>query len=675
MMTPPWERDWGDSAQQPQQQQSRAPWERDWGETAQSIPDGLTDAQRRTAAYRQENEDFRAWLAQANWMPDAGINPRNLLQAFNIGDEAASLDARVQNIFRPESERLDPAYAAQLERERVETMREETPLRAAAAEFMGAAPLGAVRTGAGAVQAFTQARPLVSAAIGGGIGAGVAGAGAGETPIDRAASAGAYGTLGAIAGPATMKALGFAGGVINRGARSLGFARDDAADAVTGEAARMARRMGVEGDIQRAQSQGLGGETGDFVAERLGARSRQTAIGLSGSGDTAQEIAEDAISARQAGRAGRIDDVIAEGLGRDPSRSAADDILDLDAVRQQAKPLFNQADQSMGQVTPNVRRILRDIQRAGISLDDVNTISARYGERGIDISAYGDDIGGLPDQIQLGDLRATARAIEARARSIQTAGDDPGNLWNMARELRDAVSRQSPEYSQAAQIWRSAARDEEALEVGQAIFQAGAQADARIRRAVTGGMSQSERQMFMAGVSDALQRRLDNVATEGNTAARLDRRVIRRRLNQVLGEDATAEIMSNIRREIGQSRFEATASREIGSQTEPRIAGRERVRQGQVDPVRALAAEGIENPLGLLTGREGRRQAADLIRSGSDEALGELARMLYSQGGIGDDPLAKRIIQEAARRGVGVVATNPAGVSAVSSNALAARLD
>ena len=133
--------------------------------------------------------------------------------------------------------------------------------------------------------------------------------------------------------------------------------------------------------------------------------------------------------------------------------------------------------------------------------------------------------------------------------------------------------------------------------------------------------------------------------------------------------------MSNIRREIGQSRFEATASREIGSQTEPRIAGRERVRTGQVDPVRALAAEGIENPLGLLTGREGRRQAAELIRSGSDEALGELARMLYSQGGIVDDPLAKRIIQEATRRGVGVVATNPAGVSAVSSNALAARLD
>jgi hypothetical protein len=594
---------------------------------------------------------------------DLGMNPRNLLQGFNLNDEAAGLNARVSNIFTPEDQRVDPRIVANREQQRVDQMREDTPLRAMAAEVMGSVPLMMARGGAGAIQAFAQARPLVTAALAGGGFSAVAGAGEGDTVGERAGNAGVYGTVGALLGPAATKALGLTSRIAGAVTRPFRGGAADAAGAgargVNQGAVNLARRSGVAGEMAANPEalRGMAGTGEDFIAERLGSQTQTTAQGLAGIAGAGRDTAEAAIGQRASGRADRMAQATAQATGLEPGQRAIDPLMAIDELQSSAKPLFNQADQEMVRLTPNMRARIREASEAGgEGLFRVADQLARTGPEGMRLSSYASDVDGLPEQIPLGAVRALARAIESEASGAARSTDarsalTPG-LQNIARELRDGLSRQSPTYREAAGIWSSTLRDDEALAIGERIFAPGVRGERDVQRFVTSGLSESERRHFFAGVASAMERRMDTTSSSGNAASALNRTMIRRRLNQFLGDDAAAEVMSRIDREMRQSSFEVSANRAVQSATAGRQASERHVQRANAGGVRSAIAEGIENPLELLRGREGRANLAERVRTGSDDNLADIARVLYSQGDVSEDPLVRAILMEARRRGV-----------------------
>lgn len=596
-------------------------------------------------------------------IPDLGMNTRNLLQGFNLGDEAAGLEARVSNIFTPEDQRVDPRIVAQREQQRSDTMREETPLRALGAEVMGAGVLGLGRLGAGAVQTTMRARPLLSAATAGAGYGGVAGLGEGESVGERAGNATVFGGVGALLGPLSVKALGLtsriAGAVMRPFRGGAADAAQSGARGVNQGAVNLARRSGVAGEMAADPEmlRGINGTGEDFIAERLGSQSRVTAQGLAGIAGRGQDIAETAISQRAGGRADRMAQTTARATGLEPGQRAIDPLMAIDELQASAKPLFDQADQEMVRLTPNMRTRIREaFDMGGDGLFRTADQLARSGPNGVRLSTYASDVDGLPDQIPLGVVRSLARAIEAEAsgaaRSDNARSALTPSLQNISRELRDAMGRQSPNYRQAASIWSSSLRDDEAMAIGERVFAPGVRGERDVQRFVTSGLSESERRHFFAGVASAMERRMDTISSSGNAAAALNRTLVRRRLNQFLGEDAAGEVMDRINREMRQSSFETSANRAVNSATAGRAQSVDHVQRANAGGMRAVIAEAIDNPLEVLRFREGRARWAESVRTANDGNLAELARVLYSQGDVSEDPLVRAILMEARKRGV-----------------------
>lgn len=556
-------------------------------------------------------------------------------------------------------------------REELHANREAAPLTSIALEGAGGAvlPMGAASNFISRGTS-TGARLGRSAVVGGATGA-VVGTGEAEGGAGNRALGGAVGgTIGALLGPATAMAAGLAGRGASAVRNAIAGPTGEARDAVGDAAVRFARRSGVADDL-RNNPDAVSGD--GFLAERLGANSRETAVGLSGAGGTAQDVAQDAIATRQSGRADRVSGAAARATEMQDGARPVDALMQIDEVRSAARPLFNSSDEVMGRMTPRMREMLRQADRAGVSFGNADELAARYGDARVQLSSFTGDFDGLPAEVRIGDVRAMARAIEARARVLTRQGDDPGELWNLAREMRDNIAKQSPDYREAARMWRSAARDDEAFDLGAAIFAPGARAEQGLRRFVTSGTSQTERRTFLAGIADAIERRMGAASSSGNAAAPLNRNLIRARLQRFLGDDAADELMATIDREMGQSRFEAVANREINSATEPRMAGRDRVRRARAGGLRNAAAEVISDPMEFLRGREGRRRLAEVITAGNDDALAEVARVLYSEGDLSSDPLVRRILAAAERRGLlvggsgrAITAGTGTGVRAVS---------
>jgi hypothetical protein len=341
-------------------------------------------------------------------------------------------------------------------------------------------------------------------------------------------------------------------------------------------------------------------------------------------------------------------------------RTPIDSLMQLDEVRAAAKPLFNTADDVMvdlsqnPQASANVRRNIRRLQRADVTFASADRLAEISGEPRVALSSFGGESGQLPPEVRLGDIRALARTAEERAGVLyrQGSGEEARAISNAARELRDFLRSSSPEYREAAQIWHSAARDEQAFEMGQSALRATTQGLRDVRRFVNSGTSQTERRMFLAGIADQLERRMGNITEGGNVAAPINKRLIRARVREFLGDDAADELMETLNREMDQSRFETLVNREVGSQTDARTAGRERVRRAAAGGLRGAMGELVENPPSFLSGREGRRALAETIRSGDDAAIAEVARILYSEGDLSSDPLVRRLLAEARRRGV-----------------------
>ena len=463
-------------------------------------------------------------------------------------------------------------------RARMDQAQADRPVTNAAGGVLGGAGVAAATAlsgGQNVTGSLAASAPLRTAAAVGAAEGGLYGFNSAEGNFVERLPGAAQGALfGGAMGPAVVKALGLASAAGRGVGQRLGILpNDQTADRLTRRAAEAADRSGVAEEIAQAPD-ALAGDDGSFLAERLGPNARSTSLGLAGAGGQAQEIAETAIEARMAGRPQRIADAMSAATDGNDALASLEMI---DAARQSAKPLFNQADETIAPMSGNLVELIRRAERAGVSFADADRVAARNGESRVRLSTYAEDFGGLPTEARLGDLRALARAVEGEATRLVRNGENPGSLFNTARELRDVISAASPEYREAARIWRSSARDEAAFELGVQAFQPGARQTQTLRQFVTGGTTQSERRAFFAGVSDAMERRMASAPSSGNPGSRLDRRLIRQRLSLALGDDAADELISTIETEGRRARFESLANREVNSATAARLEGAERV--------------------------------------------------------------------------------------------------
>lgn len=627
-------------------------------------PEDVADRQAREANPQEPQRD------RTGVIPAYSRGVSNVFYAGAADELAGGLENLIQrgaNVFRSPGDQVDPNQAGRNATQEVNRLqreaREDRPVAYGAGQVSGgviqATTLGAggravVPAVASRYGAAAASRPLLTTAATGAVEGGIYGFNEAEGGIGNRAMGGAGGAiLGALAGPVTMGAIGLGrqgvNAVRNRfpgGAQAI----DQGVDEARRGAVRFAERFGLGREV-RSNPAALSGNGGDFVAERLGPRGRMGAAYVAGRGDEAQGIAEDAIANRAAGRSGRVEQA-AQGATQQEQRGVVS-LMGLDEVRQQAAPLFNQADEQMIRLTPNMREAMRRLNEAGVSFRDADRLARVQGGGRVQLSNYADDIGSLPDRVRLGDLRALAQAAEDMAsREFRAGSGQMGRgVANASRELRDGL-RQNPQYREAAQLWASAARDEEAFNIGQQIFRPGAQQERDLRRFVTSGTSQTERRMFLAGIADAIEQRMGNGSVQGNAASRLNPARIRDRLQRFLGEDAADELIQRLDIENAQAGFENLINRQVNSATSFREEAMRQGRQAESGRVRAFVAELVDNPLEAIRGRGARRNMAELIRNGNDDDIAEVARLLFSTGDVSNDPLVRALMREAERRGV-----------------------
>lgn len=554
--------------------------------------------------------------------------------AFGFGDE---LDATTNAAAQPW--RAGEAWQDQMgaSNQQLSETRSAMPVTSLGIEAGGGIGSGGVAGGAmraaaprlaQGAGAFSQAHPYMTAS-------GVGAASGGQ--MGFAESQGGLGSRltgmrnGAIVGGIAAPAARFGLDMLGRGARGI-------FDAVTGPPP-TARRAGISADDIRNLPEMPGEE---FLAERASnRRARSSLVGLAGRGDDASNKITDALSARADSRGERLASATQELTG---ARSGTQNLLDVQEIQNAARPLFNAADDTQGVMTPRMREAIRFADRAGVTFRDADNLAARSQQPRVQLSAYADDIDNLPGQARLGDIRALARTVEERQRQLIRRGEDPGDLWQIARSLRDEIADQSPEYRQAASMWRSSARDEEAQALGARIFQNGAPVERDMVNFASGTASESERRSFLAGVADAMQAKTDSAALGADASARLRREGIQRRLRIVLGDEATDRMMQNAGRESAMAHTERLGLGRGVSDTRylqdaDRAAARVTTGRG-----RQFAGDAVQDLSGALGIRD---RVANAVRGDNPEAAMEAARLLLARSR--NDPAALSALEGLSR--------------------------
>lgn len=294
----------------------------------------------------------------------------NGLQGAGWSDEYRGALARLSNVWTPEDERLDPALVAQRERERVSQVREDRPVSTFLAEMGSGAVLTSPLGGSGALRSMSAARPMASAAVGGGAGGAIAGAGEASGGIrDRLMGAASAVPLGVALGPLAVKAGRAVSSVAEAGSRTARAAFDAARgrQGASRGAERMfddaARRAGFTVDDARSLPQRS--PDGFFLGERMGPTGDAVIRAAGNRADSAGDAVAEAVTQRRAGRTQRILDEVRLNTG---GRRGVDAIADVRAAEGQAAPHFNRAREQRVPLDDDLRGVLENIQARGISL-------------------------------------------------------------------------------------------------------------------------------------------------------------------------------------------------------------------------------------------------------------------------------------------------------------------
>lgn len=580
---------------------------------------------------------------------------------FGFWDEAmAGVDALAQgagNLVRSatgqpiertmgeEYERRHDIYNTELERRR-----EGAPIASAATEFTGSLAVGPARAVSAGInglrqvgqavvpaltrgQAFAQgARNVGKGALIGGAGGATYGAGSaerGERTEDIVQNA----AVGATVGGAVPFVTSVGGSAV-RGLRQP-----------RGEQTIMqaAKRAGLDSDLpERLANAG----PDQFVAEAVGGRARRIAQGVPGLSEDAADIAATAIGERQSRNFERLISGVRNVASNDGTRAATQRVADLRAA---ARPLFNQVDENVIQATPAIREGVRALRRGGVSFRRADRLAGAAGNGRVRLSALADDAD-IPDNVRLGDLRALiSQAEDDAGRAFSSGQGGLGRaLSDQARALRMALKEADPNFREASRLWHSAAQDERAIELGRGVFSGRAGAADELSDFMEGGMSASERQGFLEGVTQAIEARASRAAENGgNAASRFNARYIRDRLRMVFGDDAD-QITGLLDDLNGQASFDAMTLRSANSAT----AGRREATEAARSAMRTGAAGAIRDVRGTVSLSGPRNALADVIEGSPDEASAAMARLLFRPANVNDAEMQKLVQAYTNRRGL-----------------------
>lgn len=529
----------------------------------------------------------------------------------------------------------------------LENRRDDAPVRSAALEAFGGLGIGPARSATGsvlnlgrsAVPAATRAGRLAQTgsnvgrgAFAGGVGGAAYGAGSAEQG-ERGQGALRGGTIGAITGGVVPLATSAGGAVV----RSV---RQPRAEQTL---VRAARRAGLGEDLPE---QLANARTDDFVAEAVGGRARRIAQGVPGLSEDAADVAANAIGERQSRNFDRLINGVRSVANNDGTRAATQRVSEL---RSAARPLFNQVDENVIQATPAIREGVRALRRGGVSFRRADRLAGASGGGRVRLSALADDAD-IPDSVRLGDIRALiGQAEDDAGRAFASGQGGLGRaLSDQSRALRTALKEADPNFKKASRLWHSAAQDERAIELGRDVFSGRAGAADELSEFIDGGLSASERQGFLEGVTQAIEARAARAAENGgNAASRFNARYIRDRLRLVFGDDADqiTGLLNDLNR---QASFDAMTLRTINSAT----PGRKEATQAAQSAMRTGAAGAIRDVRGAASLVGPRNALADIIEGTPDEASASMARLLFRPANVNDAEMQKLMRAYSNRRGL-----------------------
>lgn len=520
---------------------------------------------------------------------------------------------------------IDEAY--RLQAEQLEEERRTRGGQQAAAELTGGAALVGPAIGTGGTLAGMALRGGVSGA---GLGTASGFFGTENQGLDaRLRNAGLGGLVGAPLGA-------LAGAAIPLAQRAV-------APRASRAARRVAEALGIDlGDVQRIADSAT--DDPRLVGERLGAPGRDAMVGVSGLSQEAQEIGARGMARRIPEFRREVVDAFTQPSGT--SGQGARGVIRSSREAQQATgEVFEGLRPVQIESTPQLRASVRTIARRD---PDAISFVDGGGAGPTPLRIYVDDADNA-GALTIGQLQDLAREAEDAASAAFSAGRGGrgAELAQAAREIRNQIKAQSPEFAQASQLYSSEFRVQQAADLGRKAFSGARSVQDDI--AELGDLAQlnaGERAAFMEGLMEAVEGmagRADELAGDPSRPFRSGnvRDVIRR----IYGDQADA-ILGRLD-EIGEQYGTlALANRSVNSATAARQSAENRVEglRGQ-----SVIADVIESPQSAITMARQRQNLAERLRRGDTELNARTAaELLFAPSG--DGVAARQFMQQVNER-------------------------
>lgn len=505
--------------------------------------------------------------------------------ALGFGDE---IEGAATALFTDESY----SDATDRIRREMDEYRKNNAGKALAMELGGGLLTGGV--GAGRVAAAKAAQGLGSAikagaATGAGFG-GVAGFGSGRDTLENRLTNAAIGTA---AGGVLGAGLPAAGNLVKGGVNRLRAATDTLSKSGVDRAAdlKILQKMDAEGitpmqtaaRLKQAQRDGV---TDTMIADIGGESTRGLAQGATAVSGRARTLAEDALDTRQAKSGFEIaDDVMGNLASGKSATQATEDIIERqsrNAVEDYNKAFYHTLNQTgKGGNTPDFNLP----RKVTIQFDDmVGSAGFKSAYKQAQKLASYDDIPmpslekmtermreGLTPDITFQQAHylkmGMDAAIDVGKRKGSLSNVEKGKLTNLRQDFKERLFADNPDYARANSRFAGDAAMRDAIDVGRKIFSG----TADDLKPLVRDMSESEREAFRIGVSQAIRDRVSNQRDLANSAQDLfgkDR--FRSVLREAFPDAKTfAQFQSRMENRINQEVTRSRTKPSAGSRTTP----------------------------------------------------------------------------------------------------------
>lgn len=382
---------------------------------------------------------------------------------LGFGDEivaagAAALDPLVNNTPGTFSERFDARLNQ--ERDKKDEFRKTNPKSAIAAELAGGLTTGLGAGGAGLT--LLRGGQTLPAAIGAGAVEGsiygaIAGAGTNDGNLqDRAKGAIAGGATGAIAGGLLPPVIAAGKAAFKPVGDILGTMFGSADRQAMARVVNTMRESGKSTDEILEELKGLGDE--GMLLDVLGAPGESLARGTANVDPTARGALTSAVEKRTAGQPDRLTSKLLEASGLDNARTV-DELVE--ALRQSNAPSINRAydaAREAGFDIPNTP--FKELNNAPLIQQALKAAEKNVKNRAV--------IEGQQAGSKLAVFDDAKKFLDDKASKAFRSGQNNagGTASALARQLRETVDNNVPEYAGARQLAQAGARSREAIELG-----------------------------------------------------------------------------------------------------------------------------------------------------------------------------------------------------------------